>query len=590
MPDHARSLTVDATGFVRDGRPHQIISAAVHYFRVLPQQWADRLERLRALGVNTIETYVAWNVHEPEPGSYDFSGGQDVAAFVRMAGNLGLDVIVRPGPYICAEWEFGGLPGWLLAAPGIRLRCRDEPYLAAVDRWFDALIPQLLPLQCSRGGPLVAVQVENEYGSYGNDRGYLEHLRAGLLRRGLDCLLFTADGPTDAMLQGGALPPLLATATFGSRPEDSLATLRRYQPHGPLMCTEFWHGWFDHWGEPHHTRDAAEAADVLHRMLAAGASVNIYMGHGGTNFGWYNGANHDGTAYQPTVTSYDYDAPIGEAGELTAKFHLFRDVIARHTGRTPPPPPPASRRLAPRTAAPDGVAPLADHLDVLSTPVRRVATEPMERLGQSLGLIHYRTGVSGPRPEATVHIDGLGDRAQLFLDGQEIGVLHRNAPQAGLPVQVPAGGATLDVLVENQGRINYGPPLADPKGISGGVRLDNQYLFDWEIRPLPLTDLSPLTFVAAPAAARGPAFHRVPVRLNEPSADCFVALPGWTKGVVWLNGRCLGRYWDMGPQRTLYAPAPLWATGRNELVVLELHTPGTHVELRGSSDLGDESG
>nr|WP_329811810.1 beta-galactosidase [Streptomyces sp. GSL17-113] len=184
MRDHPRELTVDARGFLRAGRPHQIISAAVHYFRVLPEQWSDRLARLRAMGVNTVETYIAWNVHEPEPGAFDFSGGRDVAAFVRTADELGLDVILRPGPYICAEWEFGGLPGWLLATPGIRLRCRDAHYLAAVDRWFDALVPRLVPLQATRGGPVVAMQVENEYGSYGTDRGYLEHLRAGLSRRG----------------------------------------------------------------------------------------------------------------------------------------------------------------------------------------------------------------------------------------------------------------------------------------------------------------------------------------------------------------------------------------------------------------------
>ncbi|MEW2453965.1 glycoside hydrolase family 35 protein [Streptomyces albus] len=588
MRDHPRELTVDARGFLRAGRPHQIISAAVHYFRVLPEQWSDRLARLRAMGVNTVETYIAWNVHEPEPGAFDFSGGRDVAAFVRTADELGLDVILRPGPYICAEWEFGGLPGWLLATPGIRLRCRDAHYLAAVDRWFDALVPRLVPLQATRGGPVVAMQLENEYGSYGTDRGYLEHLRAGLSRRGIDCPLFTADGPTDAMLQGGSLHPLPATATFGSRPGSSLATLRRHQPEGPLMCAEFWHGWFDHWGERHHTRDAAEAAGVLDRILAAGASVNIYMGHGGTNFGWYNGANHDGTAYQPTVTSYDYDAPVGEAGELTAKFHLFRDVITRHTGRTPPPAPGPPPRLSARSAGPDGIAPLAGHLDVLSTPIRTVVPEPMERLGQSLGLIHYRTDISGPRPEAALRIDGLADRAQVFLDGREAGVLHRDAPDEALPVTVPASGLTLEVLVENQGRINYGPRLTDPKGIAGGVRLDNQYLHGWEIRPLPLTDLSPLTFTAGPATAAHPAFHRVPVELDEPPADGFLALPGWTKGVVWLNGFCLGRYWETGPQRTLYAPAPLWRRGRNELVVLELHKPGGSLQVRTEPELGGD--
>jgi beta-galactosidase len=510
------ALTADAAGFLRDGRPHQVVSAAVHYFRVLPQLWRDRLERVRAMGVNTVETYVAWNVHEPQPGVHDFAGGNDFPAFIDLAGRLGMDVIVRPGPYICAEWEFGGLPGWLLRDPNIRLRCSDRRFLAAADRWFDVLIPQILPLLSGRGGPVVALQLENEYGSYGNDRAYLDHLYTGLVDRGVDCLMFTADGPTDAMLQGGSVPGVLATGTFGSRPEESLATLRRYQNDGPLMCTEFWHGWFDHWGEPHHSRDAAEAADVLDRLLRAGASVNIYMGHGGTNFGWCNGANHDGEIYQPTVTSYDYDAPIGEAGELTPKFHLFREVISRHTGRTPPAPPAAAKRLMPQTAVPDGMATLADHLDVLTTPVSSTWLDPMEAFGQSYGFIHYRTRISGPRPVADLRIDGLADRAQIFLDGTEIGVLHRNAPDATLPVTIISDCAVLDVLVENQGRINYGPFLADRKGINGGVRLDGQLLFDWEIRTLPLDDLSGLKLHrpeeggAGRTSSPGPAFYRTP--------------------------------------------------------------------------------
>lgn len=580
------TLTTNETGFLRNGRPHQFVSAAIHYFRVHPDLWTDRLKRLRAMGVNTIETYVAWNVHEPGPGEFDFDGPNDVAAFIRAAGDLGLDVIVRPGPYICAEWDFGGLPAWLLADRTMRLRRSDDRWLAAVDAWFDTLIPVLAPLLGSRGGPVVAVGIENEYGSYGNDTAYLEHLRDGLVRRGVDCLLFTTDGADHGFQLGGRIPGVLSTGTFGSRPEKSLATMRTYQPEGPLVCVEYWHGWFDHWGEPHHTRDPEEAADTLDQLLAAGASVNIYMGHGGTNFGWWNGANHDGTHYQPDITSYDYDAPVGEAGQLTRKFHLFREVIARHFGpvaHEPPAPPP---RLTPRTVTVDGRVSLADSLDVLSKPQHHTEPLTMEEAGQSFGLIHYRTRLRGPLPETALRIDGTADRAQLFLDGREIGLLERDRPQESLPVTVPAGGAELDVLVENQGRINYGPLLADRKGITGGVRLDNQYQFGWEIRPLPLDDLSGLEFTAAPAGD-GPAFHRATVQLDS-AADGFIALPGWTKGMVWLNGFALGRYWERGPQRTLYAPGPLWRAGANELVILELHRPGGTVALLDAPDLGAE--
>ncbi|MFE2916902.1 glycoside hydrolase family 35 protein [Kitasatospora indigofera] len=592
MHQPAPSLALTDTGFLRDGRPHRIVSAAIHYFRVHPGLWHDRLLRLRAMGVNTVETYVAWNVHEPERGRHDFDGGQDVAAFVRAAGALGLDVIVRPGPYICAEWEFGGLPGWLLADPGMRLRRVNAPYLAAVDAWFDVLVPVLLPLLAGNGGPVVAMGVENEYGSYGNETAYLEHLSDGLVRRGVDCLLFTADGAADGFQLGGRLPGVLTSGTFGSRPQSALDCLRRHQPQGPLVCMEFWHGWFDHWGEPHHTRDAKEAAGVLDELLAAGASVNIYMGHGGTNFGWYNGANHTGEVYQPTVTSYDYDAPVGEAGELTEKFHRFREVIEKHTGpvvHTPPPPP---ARLAPRGIVPAGRTGLLPALDVLARLQHRPEPEPMESLGQSLGLIHYRTQLRGPLDHAELRIDGLADRAQVFLDGVELGVLDRNRPGAALPLAVPAGGAELDVLVENSGRINYGPLLADRKGITGGVRLDSQYQFGWEIRPLPLTDLSGLSFDESPAPAGapggppgGPAFHRAVLDLDA-AADGFLALPGWSRGTVWLNGFALGRYREDGPQRTLYAPAPLWRAGRNEIIVLELHRAGPLLELRDTPDLG----
>jgi beta-galactosidase len=588
-PHAVLSLAID--GFLRGGRPHQIVSATVHYFRVRPELWADRLERLRAMGVNTVETYVAWNYHEQIRGAFDFTGDRDVAAFVRCAGDLGLDVIVRPGPYICAEWECGGLPAWLLAEPGIRVRQTDPRYHAAVDDWFDAVMPVLVPLLAANGGPIVAIGVENEYGSYGNDTAHLRFLYDGLLRRGADCLLFTADGAEDRFQLGGRLPGVLSTGTFGDDPERRLATLRRYQPTGPLMSMEYWHGWFDHWGESHHVRAADEAADVLDRMLAAGASVNIYVGHGGTNFGWWSGANHDGEAYQPTATSYDYDAPVGEAGELTAKFHAFREVIERHLGPNPHVPPAPPARLGPQSAAVTGRVRLADMLNALGSPASRIATEPMEALGQNSGLIHYRTRVRGPLSQAALRIDGLADRAQVFLDGAEIGVLYRDRPLDSLKVDIPEPGAVLDILVENMGRINYGPLLADRKGISGGVRLDNQYQFGWEIRPLPLDDLSVVDFGTGPdqsGDSSGPAFHRAIVSIAMP-ADGFIALPGWTKGMVWLNGFALGRYWERGPQRTLYAPAPLWRSGENEVVVLELHTPGSWIEVRSEPDLGATS-
>lgn len=299
--------------YLLNGQPYRIISGAIHYFRVVPGYWEDRLLKLKACGFNTVETYIAWNVHEPKEGEFNFSGIADVVSFIELAGKLGLHVIVRPSPFICAEWEFGGLPGWLLGYGEVRLRCSDPLYLSKVDHYYDELIPRLVPLLSTHGGPILAVQVENEYGSYGNDHAYLEYLRAGLVRRGVDVLLFTSDGPTDEMLLGGSLDDVHATVNFGSRVEESFRKYREYRTEEPLMVMEFWNGWFDHWMEDHHVRDAADVAGVLDEMLEKGSSINMYMFHGGTNFSFYSGANHIQT-YEPTTTSYDYDAPLTEWG------------------------------------------------------------------------------------------------------------------------------------------------------------------------------------------------------------------------------------------------------------------------------------
>lgn len=581
------NLEVRGSQFWLNEEPIRILSGAIHYFRVVPDYWEDRLLKLKACGFNTVETYIPWNLHEPEEGKFKFDGLADVERFIALAGELGLHVIVRPSPYICAEWEFGGLPAWLLREPDVHLRCMDERYLRKVDAYYDVLIPKLVPLLSTNGGPILAVQIENEYGSYGNDKNYLSYLKNGMQERGINVLLFTSDGPTDQMLQGGTLPDVLATVNFGSRPEEEFAKFREYRPDEPLFCMEYWNGWFDHWLKPHHTRDGGDVADVLDRMLAAGASVNFYMFHGGTNFGFYNGANYQ-DKYEPTITSYDYDSPLSECGDVTEKYRAVREVLRKHGADVPDALPEPSRKTRYGRVAMTEAADLFANLESLSAPVRSVCPVPMEKLGQSYGFILYRTQVTGPRSSQELHVQDVHDRAQVFLDGRLIGTIER-WDQKPIIVDIPAQGATLDILVENMGRVNYGPRLKDPKGITEGVRLDNQFQFDWTIYPLPLADLSALPFSEIPsssAAAENPMFYKGELIVDE-IADTFMRLEGWTKGVVWVNGFNLGRYWEKGPQKTLYVPGPLLRKGRNEIIVFELHGANKpELELVETPDLG----
>ncbi len=579
-------VTVQNERFLRDGEPIQILSGAIHYFRVVPQYWRDRLLRLRAMGLNTIETYVPWNLHEPYPGRFRFSGALDIVQFIQLAAELDLMVIVRPGPYICSEWDLGGLPSWLLRDPCMQLRCMNRPYLQAVDRYWDRLIPLLTPFQCTSNGPIIAMQVENEYGSYGSDTEYLEYLRDGLRRRGVSCLLFTSDGPCDTMLQGGTISDTLATVNFGSESAHSFNKLREYRPDSPLMCGEFWCGWFDHWGEAHHTRDANDAAQELERILSVGASVNIYMAHGGSTPGFLAAANHDGTTYQPDVSSYDSDAPVDEHGGLTPKYHAMREVLLRYTSLPPVDPP------APLVCQSYGRVPMSqcavlmDNLDALTHPVRNKTPLTMEQLRQSYGFVLYRTHLNGPQDRLRLTIDGVGDRALVFLDGVYLGVIDRNGETLPSPLDIGPGVHQLDILVENMGRINYGPLLQyDRKGIKSGVRLGYQYLYDWTMYPLPMDRLSALRFESQ-MRSHGPAFYRGSFSVKTPT-DTFLALPGWTKGVAWINGYNLGRYWpEAGPQRTHYIPAPLLKRGQNTILLFELHAAGSCAILQDTPDLG----
>ncbi|MGI5451167.1 glycoside hydrolase family 35 protein [Streptomyces sp. CA-243310] len=576
-------LQIDDDGFRLDEEPFRILSGGLHYFRVHPDHWRDRLRKARLMGLNTVETYVPWNLHQPRPDEFRMEGGLDLPAFLDLASAEGLYVLLRPGPYICAEWEGGGLPSWLLADPDIRLRSRDPRFLAAVDDYFGRLLPPLRSRLATRGGPVLAVQVENEYGAYGDDTAYLEHLADSLRQRGVDVPLFTCDQPAD--LERGALPGVLATANFGSRSAQHLATLRTARPSGPLLCTEFWIGWFDRWGGNHVVRDAEQASQELDELLATGASVNFYMFHGGTNFGFTNGAN-DKHTYRPTVTSYDYDAPLDEAGDPTEKFAAFRKVIAKYAPVPAEPPPARAAKFRREEVALTESIGLLDGAPVLGDAVASSRPLTMEELGQDHGFVLYETELPDAGPALLV-LEQVRDRAQVFLDGQPVGVLSRESHEHALTFSVPRPGGVLTILVENQGRVNYGPGIHDRKGLLGRVLLNGSPLDGWTSRPLPLGTLEDLPFGTAPDTPTGPAFHRGTFETDRP-ADTFLYLDGWTKGNAWINGFALGRYWSRGPQRSLYVPGPVLRTGVNEVVVLELHAPcqARTVSFRETPDLG----
>ncbi|MFB7027371.1 MULTISPECIES: beta-galactosidase family protein [unclassified Streptomyces] len=579
------TFAVGDEDFLLDGRPVRLLSGALHYFRVHEGHWEHRLGMLRAMGLDCVETYVPWNLYEPGPGRYG-----DVAAlgrFLDAVGRAGMRAIVRPGPYICAEWENGGLPHWLTGPLGRRVRTRDPEFLAAVESWFRRLLPQVVERQVDRGGPVVLVQVENEYGSYGSDPVYLEWL-AGLLREcGVVVPLFTSDGPEDHMLTGGSVPGVLATANFGSGAREGFAALRRHRASGPLMCMEFWCGWFDHWGTEHAVREAGDAAAALREVLECGASVNVYMAHGGTNFGGWAGANRDGELHdgplRPTVTSYDYDAPVDEAGRPTEKFWRFREVLAEYAeGPLPEVPEPPARLAVPVRAGFEGWAPLDAVLEVLGDGEVVAAVPPtFEELGVDRGLVRYRVAVPGPRQPYPLGVTGLRDRAVVYVDGVLAGVLDTGGGEDVALVEPVAGPAVVDLWVESLGRVNYGPRLAEPKGITGGVRHERQYLHGVRARGLRLDAFGAAAVgkVSFEEVGSGPGLLRGTLDVAG-AGDAVLRLPGATRGFVWVNGFCLGRYWSAGPQEALFVPGPVLREGANEVWVLELEgAAGAGVEL-----------
>lgn len=563
---------IKENGFFIDGKPFRLFSGAMHYFRVLPEYWDNRFQKMRAAGFNGVETVMCWNLHEPKEGEFDFSGMLDIVKFINTAAKYGMYVIIRPGPYTCGEWDFGGFPAWLLKDKNLRLRCDNEKYMAKVEKYFKKVLSLLAPLQITNGGNLIAMQIENEYGSYGNDKSYLMHIEQIYRENGINVPLFTSDGNCNYMLSGGTLPHIYKTLNFGSNAMNAFKALDKMQPYLPKTCMEFWCGWFDHWGEIHHKRNPLQVEKEIANLINSGANLNIYMFHGGTNFNFWAGANY-GRKYQPTVTSYDDAALLNEYGDYTKAYHRVRKLLLTEQGLpldTPLPKRPELQNIGAVKLSERGD--LWENLMLLGEKHFSPTPESMEYFGQNFGYILYRKVLKGSYPSQTLYVSGVHDIAYLRINGKLIKTYDRTKNgkkhcydgfKAVLP---PVNGEMLiEILVEGMGRVNYGHEMEDDKKGIQKVRLAMQTLFEWDIYTLPFDNLEKAKLSGATDFAPSILKGKFKAELGK---DCFVDMKGFKKGFVTVNGFNIGRYWARGPQRSLYLPAPLLKE-ENEIIVVE---------------------
>jgi beta-galactosidase len=561
---HPHTFGVEEDHFVLDGKPFEILSGEMHYARIPREYWRDRIRMAKAMGLNTIATYVFWNVHEPTPGVYNFSGNADLAAFLRVIQEEGMYVILRAGPYSCAEWEFGGYPAWLMADPKMTtaLRSDDPAFMSPVERWMKRLGQEVANLRLSQGGPILAVQMENEYGNFGGDKVYLAHIKEIFLKAGFkDSLLFTTD-PTRG-LANGSLEGTFAAVNFGvGRSQAGLEALAAVRPGQPLFAAEYWPGWFDHWGQPHIIRPVEPQLKDLEYILQKKASVNLYMFHGGTSFGFMSGSSWTDNQFLPDVTSYDYDAPLDEAGHPTEKYYEYRKVFEKYAGK----PLPAVPAIPATIEVPSfSLKESASLWENLPAAIDASELKPMEFYGQAYGFILYRIKLHDA-VHCPMVVSGLNDYALVYINGRLEGVLDRRRKQEQMVLNAPAD-AQLDILVENSGRINSTKMMRhENKGLAG-VNLNGVPLKNWQVFCLPMDNLDAIHYQTMPVT--GPAFYHGSFQLKK-VGDTFLDIRSLGKGVLWINGHAIGRYWNIGPQATLFVPAPWLKKGRNEVVLFDL--------------------
>ena len=576
LPVAAQNFTIGKSTFLLNGKPFTVKAAELHYTRIPAPYWEHRIEMCKALGMNTICLYVFWNIHEQTEGQFDFTGQNDIAAFCRLAQKHGMYVIVRPGPYVCAEWEMGGLPWWLLKKKDIVLRTLDPYFMERTAIFMKEVGKQLAPLQITRGGNIIMVQVENEYGAYAVDKPYVSAIRDIVKSAGFtEVPLFQCDWSSTFDRNG--LDDLLWTINFGTGAniEQQFKRLKEARPETPLMCSEFWSGWFDHWGRKHETRPAKSMVQGIKDMLDRNISFSLYMAHGGTTFGHWGGANNP--SYSAMCSSYDYDAPISEPGWTTDKYFQLRDLLKNYlpAGEQLPEIPEAFPVIEIPEVEFTQVAPLFSNLPEAK---ESMDIQPMEAFDQGWGTILYRTTLQEPVENGTtMKITEVHDWAQVFADGKLLARLDRRRGEFALQLPVLKKGTRIDILVEAMGRVNFDESIHDRKGITEKVELvrgkQSAKLKNWTVYSFPVD----YSFVQDKRYKNGtaqtmPAYYRTTFRLDK-VGDTFLDMSTWGKGMIWVNGLAIGRFWEIGPQQTLFMPGCWLKEGENEVIVLDLKGP-----------------
>ncbi len=571
-----QNFAVGNKEFLLDGKPFLVKAAEIHYTRIPAEYWEHRIQMCKALGMNTICLYTFWNIHEQQPGEFNFKGQNDIAAFCRLAQKHDMYIILRPGPYVCAEWEMGGLPWWLLKEKDIKLRTNDPHFLKHTKNMLDEIGKQLADLQVTRGGNIIMVQVENEYGGYAVDKEYIANIRDMVKDAGFtEVPLFQCDWSSTFQLNG--LDDLVWTINFGTGAniDAQFKKLQEARPDAPLMCSEFWSGWFDHWGRKHETRQAETMVSGIKDMLDRNISFSLYMAHGGTTFGHWGGANSP--AYSAMCSSYDYDAPISEAGWATPKYYKLRELLTQYadSGQVIPDVPEPYRTIEIPQFEVDEIAPLFENLPV---PQFSENIQPMEQFNQGWGTILYRTTLPAVNEGTTLLIKEIHDWAQVYADGKLLKRLDRRRGENTIVLSSLTEGTQLDILVEAMGRVNFDVAIHDRKGITEKVELiadtGIQELKNWDVYSFPVdySFVKEKKYTAIDKPGGQPAYYRTTFNLDE-VGDVFLDMQTWGKGMVWVNGKAIGRFWKIGPQQTLYMPGCWLKKGKNEIIVLDLLGP-----------------